>query len=104
MRVRGTSTGPDYRTFRITFLLVFAVEIVWAFAMPLFSAPDEPSHVIRAAAVARGQLLGDTPRVPLTPRDVALGRGGREGGRGTAYLDVSVPGIYDSPNWGCFDR
>jgi hypothetical protein len=92
------------RAFWTTFLLVFAVEIVWAVAMPLFSAADEPSHVIRAAAVARGQLLGDEPRPPLTADDVKIGQGGLEGGRPTAYLAVSVAGIYASPNWGCFDR
>lgn len=36
---------------------------VWAFSSPIFSVPDEPSHVIKAAAVARGQLLGDEVKV-----------------------------------------
>ena len=30
----------------------------WSIAMPLFSSPDEPAHVIKAAAVARGHLSG----------------------------------------------
>jgi len=114
MRVRGNRVRPsdhdaatrtDIRSaFWTTFLLVFAVEIVWALAMPLFSAADEPSHVIRAAAVARGQLLGDKPHPPLTANDVKIGRGGLEGGGPSAYLAVSVAGIYATPNWGCFDQ
>lgn len=55
----------------------------WSLAMPLMSSPDEPSHVIKAAAVTRGQLggeLGEAPKdtsVPgaptwvLVPNDVA---------------------------------
>lgn len=31
---------------------------VWAVANPLMAAPDEPAHVVQAAAVVRGQLLG----------------------------------------------
>lgn len=31
---------------------------VWSIGLPLFAAPDEPAHQIRAASVARGQLLG----------------------------------------------
>jgi Predicted membrane protein (DUF2142) len=30
----------------------------WTFASPLGSAPDEPAHLIRAASLVRGQLLG----------------------------------------------
>ena len=31
----------------------------WALATPLMGVPDEPAHTIRAAAVARGELIGD---------------------------------------------
>jgi hypothetical protein len=44
-------------------------------ATPLFGGPDEPTHVIRAASVARGQILG--PSLP-----------------GPGYTAVQVPGIY----------
>lgn len=30
----------------------------WALATPILSAPDEPSHVVKAAAVVRGELVG----------------------------------------------
>ncbi|HTW98533.1 MAG TPA: hypothetical protein VMD59_07140, partial [Acidimicrobiales bacterium] len=53
------------------FLLGFAVSFVcmagWSFASPLFSGPDEPVHVIKAAAVVRGQLLGDLLDGPSSP-------------------------------------
>ena len=32
---------------------------VWAVANPLMASPDEPAHVVKAAAVVRGQLLGE---------------------------------------------
>lgn len=31
---------------------------VWAVANPLMASPDEPAHVVRAAAVVRGQIVG----------------------------------------------
>ncbi len=31
----------------------------WALATPIYGAPDEPSHVLRAASVARGEIVGD---------------------------------------------
>jgi predicted membrane protein DUF2142 len=36
----------------------------WVFAVPPLSPPDEPSHLIRAAAVARGQWIGTYVRIP----------------------------------------
>ncbi|MFA5884527.1 MAG: DUF2142 domain-containing protein [Acidimicrobiia bacterium] len=30
----------------------------WAFASPLLSVPDEPAHLVKAAALARGELTG----------------------------------------------
>ncbi|MBO9556692.1 DUF2142 domain-containing protein [Cellulomonas sp.] len=41
------------------FLLLFAMLATWALTTPLMAVPDEPSHVIKAAAVARGQLGGE---------------------------------------------
>ena len=35
---------------------------LWAVATPIAAAPDEPAHLVKAAAVARGQLTGE-----LTP-------------------------------------
>ena len=44
--------------------LFFALIAAWSLATPLMSSPDEPSHVVKAAAVARGQwsgILGPAP-------------------------------------------
>ncbi len=43
-----------------SFLLLSGAVIVWSLATPIFAAPDEPSHAVRAAAVGRGQLTGDS--------------------------------------------
>jgi hypothetical protein len=42
-----------------TFALLLAIQAAWALATPLMTGPDESSHAVRAAAVARGQLAGD---------------------------------------------
>lgn len=43
-------------TFLLAFVTVLAPMGLWALASPIGSVPDEPSHAIRAAAVARGQI------------------------------------------------
>ena len=64
----------------ITFVLIAAVAGIWTLTTPLFGAPDEPAHVIRAAAIARGELTGST----------------REGEPDFVRY-VSVPAIFGSP-------
>lgn len=39
------------------FLLLSAITVLWSLATPLMAYPDEPVHTIKAAAVARGQIL-----------------------------------------------
>jgi len=41
-------------------LALAVMQGIWSVSMPPMASPDEPSHVVRAAAVARGQL-GSTP-------------------------------------------
>lgn len=60
------------------FVLLWVLSGTWAVATPLFGAPDEPAHVIRAAAVARGQILGKSAP-----------------GRGRPDTAVRVPRAYD---------
>lgn len=43
---------PFFRTFALLWLLAS----LWSLATPLMAYPDEPSHTIKAAAVARGQF------------------------------------------------
>lgn len=62
------------------FVIFAALSGAWALATPLFASPDEPAHVIRAASVARGQLLGRAVHDP----------------RLKGALRVDVPAIYTS--------
>jgi hypothetical protein len=60
----------------VSFALFLAVGAAWALASPIYSGPDEPSHVIHAAAIPRGDLIG-------TSR-----------GEGRPKVDVTAPRIY----------
>jgi hypothetical protein len=53
--VEGAGTSR-WRTFGIAFALLLVPMVLWAFASPLGSVPDEPSHAIRAASVVRGEI------------------------------------------------
>jgi Predicted membrane protein (DUF2142) len=46
----------------------------WSISTPLGAAPDEPSHIIEAAAAVRGEF--DSPRVEVKIRGLNLGRVG----------------------------
>jgi len=73
------------RTFWWAFLVLMGLSSAWTFATPLMGVPDEPAHVIKAAAVVRGELTG------------------REMPDGGAFQLVTVPagiGYYDT--FGCF--
>jgi hypothetical protein len=50
------------RVFALAFVLVFLSMAAWSLATPLFAAPDESAHVVRAAAVVRGQIVGTSVR------------------------------------------
>lgn len=51
--------GRHGRTFVVAFVLFFLASTAWAITTPLAGSPDEPAHIVRAAAVAHGQLLPD---------------------------------------------
>ena len=52
--------GGPLRFFLLTWLLLAVAASSWAFATPLFASPDEDAQVVKAVAVARGQLTGET--------------------------------------------
>ena len=54
--VLGSLGSSQRRIWWTTFVLVTAVGGLWALANPLFAAPDENSHVVRAVALDHGQL------------------------------------------------
>jgi hypothetical protein len=50
------------------------MSIAWALASPIGSGPDEPAHIIKAASVVRGELVGpqgDTGNIVEVPASVA---------------------------------
>jgi Predicted membrane protein (DUF2142) len=94
----------ERRAWWVSFLIVALLGALWALSSPPTAAPDEEAHVIRAAAVVRGEFVGR--RLTSAQVDelfVRYGFGGDEGaGNLTPYRSVTVPEIYDRPNWGCF--
>lgn len=54
----GSGQLPTLRNALLAFPIVALLSVIWAFASPLMSVPDEPDHAIKAAAVVRGELTG----------------------------------------------
>lgn len=52
----GRWEGRRWLTFLVSFIVLLVPMALWALASPIASVPDEPSHAIRAAAVARGEI------------------------------------------------
>ena len=46
------------RRYALSLVLLVSLIGLWEVATPLLAAPDEPQHLIKAAAVARGQWIG----------------------------------------------
>ena len=44
----------------VSFALFTLLVAAWAISNPLMAGPDEPEHMMRAASVARGELIGPT--------------------------------------------
>ena len=53
------------RTWVAAFGLFFALAAAWAVATPLGAAPDEPAHMVRAAAVSSGRITGPKELSPV---------------------------------------
>ena len=77
------------RTWLAGFAIFFMLMASWTFATPLTAAPDEPAHMLRAAAVARGQVSG-----PLVIRTQLIGGTPRE----ESVTAVRLPQRYVSLN------
>jgi hypothetical protein len=54
--------------FAVLLTLFFCAFATWSWATPLFGAPDEPAHEIKAAAVVRGELVGRAAAGPSSPQ------------------------------------
>ena len=59
-------------TFGWIFLAVGLCIGAWSLATPLGAAPDEPEHLVQAAAIVRGQF--DGPQVPVHYGPLSLGK------------------------------
>jgi hypothetical protein len=70
-----TARTSAVRRFLTAWLLLSALSVLWALATPISAAPDEPAHFVKAASVARGQLVGEPSAagsVVQVPRYVAF--------------------------------
>lgn len=64
---RGSPRRPSrlLRIWMTSTVVLFALGALWSLATPVGAAPDEPTQIIKAAAVVRGQLVGaPTPGQP----------------------------------------
>jgi len=59
MRIRDAARQPHARVSFTTFAALVVVFTAWNLASPPGSGPDEAPHVVRAASIAHGQLVGD---------------------------------------------
>lgn len=82
---RGTSGLHGLRGSAVTMLLLVAVLSCWAAAIGRYGGPDEPAHVVRAHAVAHGDLLG-APAGGLPP----------------GYRSVTVPASLGTGDPACY--
>src|SRR5438105_11357286 len=78
MKVLDADGRAAARAAILTFVLLVASMTAWNLASPPGSGPDEAPHVVRAASIARGQLVGDADpiegggsRVVRVPDEVA---------------------------------
>jgi hypothetical protein len=61
------------KTFFICYFLLFGLTVIWAYADPLFSRPDEIPDIFRAESIVRGQLLGPpAPQASLYNSEVIV--------------------------------
>jgi hypothetical protein len=74
---RSAATRSFWKAWASFLVPLMALGAIWAYANPLFNSPDEPTQVVRAAAVVRGQLVGT--QAPDRQR---------------AYTVVTVPAAY----------
>ncbi|WP_209414042.1 DUF2142 domain-containing protein [Kitasatospora sp. RG8] len=63
------ATTPG-RLWAVSFALFFVLGGSWSMATPIGASPDEHAHIIRAAAVARGQIEGREVMVPHVVADI----------------------------------
>lgn len=58
--VPPASPRRSVASFPVIFAVLGLLAVLWSFASPLTSVPDETDHAVRAASAVRGQLLGES--------------------------------------------
>lgn len=61
------------RTWGAAFVLLFGLAACWSVATPMFASPDEPTQIVRAAAVAHGEMFGEEIRGATTSVRIPAG-------------------------------
>lgn len=83
-RMLSAIAGRSVIRFALIWLLIFIAGASWAVATPLGGSPDEPAHIIKAAAVARGDVLGEATDQPAV-RAVTIPKGLASAARWPCY-------------------
>jgi hypothetical protein len=66
-RLGRSFSASTWMTLIVSWASIFLLSATWAISSPLGASPDEPAHIIKAAAVARGQIIGEpTPKPAVT--------------------------------------
>lgn len=55
---RAPTVPRPSRAFLLAFAVFFGLTACWSLASPMFSGPDETSHLVKAAATVRGEFAG----------------------------------------------
>ena len=55
--MKTESHRPLFRTWLKFLLVVLPLPLIWSLANPIFASPDEPSHMIRAQGIIRGDTV-----------------------------------------------
>ena len=74
--IDGSRPGPGAGLLKAVggpFPILLGLMLCWTLATPIFAVPDEPTQVIKAAAVARGELVGGRASGPYTAVQVPAG-------------------------------
>lgn len=70
--VKAKPHTPSWQVLCVSWLLLSLLSGLWSLATPIAAAPDEPAHLIKAAAVVRGQFLVSPTGTVTVPQYIAF--------------------------------
>ena len=56
--VNASTHRYEFAAAALTFVVAFGLLLTWSLGIGRYGGPDEPAHVLRAASVAAGELVG----------------------------------------------